>query len=98
MSFQLLDDLSELADEQVSPHEMAINPFINSGEKALNELRVSHLRLTAITFRHRLTFVEKMLQDYFLANQENLLAKLNVVEKNIGGDITYLKNFLTSFV
>lgn len=98
VSFQLLDDLSELADEHVSPHEKAINPFISSGEKALNELRLSHARLTAITFKHGLTHVEKMLLDYFRANQENLLAKINVVEKNIGEDSTYLKNFLTSFV
>lgn len=97
VSFQLLDDLSELAEMQVSTHENAINPFINSGEKALKELSFSHLRLTAITFKHRLTHVEKMLQDYFLANQENLLSKMKIVEKNIGGDTTYLKNFLTSF-
>lgn len=98
VSFQLLDDLSELADAEVSPHEQAINPFINSAEKALNELRLSHLRLTAITFKHRLTNVEKMLLDYFRSNQENLLPKMSVVEKNVGGDTTYLKSFLTSFV
>lgn len=98
VSFQLLDDLSELAEENVSKHEKEINPFISNLSFALNELRLSHLRLTAITFKHRLTHIEKMLQEYFKANQENLLKNFNLLEKNIDGDLTYLKNWITSFV
>jgi geranylgeranyl diphosphate synthase, type II len=98
VSFQLLDDLSELSEKEVSPHEKAINPFINSTEKALNELRLSHLRLTAITLKHRLTHVEKMLQDYFLHNKEKLLREFSSIEANIGGDLSFLKNWITSFV
>lgn len=98
LSFQLLDDLSELTSTEVSDHEKSINPFINSSEDALKELRISHLRLTAITFKHRLTHVEKMLQDYFKTNQENLLRDFHILEKNIPGDISYLKNWITNFV
>jgi geranylgeranyl pyrophosphate synthase len=98
VSFQLLDDLSELAEENVSPHEKVINPFISNLEFALNELRLSHLRLTAITFKHRLTHIEKMLQEYFKTNQENLLKNFSYLEKNIDGDLSYLRNWVTSFV
>lgn len=98
VSFQLLDDLSELAEENVSKHEKEINPFINSTQKALNELRLSHSRLLAIVFKHRLTNVEKMLQDYFRANKEKLLQDFSLVEKNIPGDLSHLKNWITSFV
>lgn len=98
VSFQLLDDLSELAEENVSKHEKEINPFISNLSFALNELRLSHLRLTAITFKHRLTHVEKMLEDYFKANQENLLKNFTYLEKNLDGDLSYVKNWLTSFV
>jgi geranylgeranyl pyrophosphate synthase len=98
VSFQLLDDLSELAEENVSAHEKEINPFINSTAKALNELRLSHARLIAITFKHRLTNVEKMLQDYFLTNKEKLLKDFGLIEKNISGDLSHLKNWITSFV
>lgn len=98
VSFQLLDDLSELAEENVSPHEKVINPFISNLTFALNELRLSHLRLTAITFKHRLTHIEKMLQAYFKNNQENLLKNFSHLEKNIDGDLSYLKNWITSFV
>jgi geranylgeranyl pyrophosphate synthase len=98
VSFQLLDDLSELAEEEVSPHEKMINPFIKNGEKSLHDLRMSHLRLTNITFKHRLNHVEKMLQEYFLNNQKNLLSKFATLEKNMDGDLSNLKNWLTSFV
>lgn len=98
VSFQLLDDLSELAEEEVSAHEKSINPFISKGDKALHDLRMSHLRLTNITFKHKLTHVEKMLQEYFLNNQKNLLTNFSLLQKNIDGDLTNLKNWLTSFV
>ena len=68
------------------------------GNKALQELRASHLRLTSITFRYQLRHAEKMLLDYFKANQELLLKEFPVLEKNIGGDLKYLKEWITSFV
>lgn len=98
VSFQLLDDLSDLTETEVSPHEKAINPFISNGERALNELRLSHMRLTSITFKHRLTSVEKMLQEYFKANQDNLLRNFSIIEKNSGGDLHPLREWLTTFV
>lgn len=98
VSFQLLDDLSELAEENVTVHEKEINPFINTFEFALNELQLSHKRLMKITSRHNLTHVNRMLQDYFLSNQKKLLKDFALVEKNIGRDLTNLKNWITSFV
>lgn len=98
VSFQLLDDLSELTESQVSDHEKSINPFITSNDEALKELRNSHLRLTNIIFRHKLDHTEKMLRDYFLANKVNLQKNFEVLEKNIGGDLSDLKEWITSFV
>lgn len=98
VSFQLLDDLSELAEENVTVHEKEINPFINTPEKALTELRLSHKRLMTITSRHNLIHVNKMLHDYFLSNQKKLLKDYMWVEKNIGGDLSRLKSWITSFV
>ncbi len=98
VSFQLLDDLSELTAKEISIHEKSINPFITSSEESLHALRKSHERLTNIVFNHHLDHTEKMLQDYFEANKENLLRNLKVIEKNIGGDLVDLKEWLTSFV
>lgn len=98
VSFQLLDDLSELSEKEVSEHEKNINPFLTSTTAALNELRLSHLRLTAITLKHSLTHIDQMLIEYFQNNQKNLLHNFSNLEKNIGGDLTALRSWITSFV
>ena len=98
VSFQLLDDLSELTEETVSLHEKNINPFFTSSDEALKELRQSHLHLTDITFKYRLDHIEKMLQDYFEKNKEVVLEKFDVIEKNVGKDLKHLKDWITSFV
>lgn len=98
VSFQLLDDLSELTEKEVSPHEKAINPFISNIEEALKELRLSHQRLISILFKHHLDHTTIMLQNYFKKNQENLLGNFKILEKNIGGNLGDLKNWITSFV
>ena len=98
VSFQLLDDLNELAENVVSEHEQNINPFITTLPVALNELKFSHMRLTSILFKHRLDHVEKMLQDYFKKNQDSLLGGFHFLEKNIQGDLSQLKAWVTSLV
>jgi len=98
VSFQLLDDLSELTEKEVSPHEKAINPFISNLDEALKELSLSHKRLTQILFKHRLDHTQVMLQNYFKMNQENLLQGFSMLEKNSGGNLMSLKNWITSFV
>lgn len=98
VSFQLLDDLSDLTETEVSSHEKAINPFVSQSDRAFKELHDSHQRLTNITFKHRLMSVEKMLQDYFKNNQDSLLEKFSIIEKNVGRELPEMKEWLTTFV
>jgi geranylgeranyl pyrophosphate synthase len=98
ISFQLLDDLNELADENVSPHEKIINPFMNKTDQALRQLQLSFGKITSITSSHRLTLVNGMLMDYFSSNQKKLLKDFVLIEKNIGHEMTSLKKWLTTFV
>lgn len=99
VSFQLLDDLSELAENEVSEHEKLINPFISSTDSALAELQKSHQRLMKILTQHKLSHLEEMLRDYFKKNQQNLLENFVKLENNVGEDkLAGLKNWLTSFV
>lgn len=97
VSFQLLDDLSELAEENVSEHEKKINPFIQSLPIALNELSASHKRLIKMIQKHKLKHVEEMLQAYFLNNKNNLLKNYHYLEGNIQSDLSELKDWITSF-
>ncbi len=98
VTFQLLDDLTELAEQFVSEHERLINPFVNQRTKAFSELITSHKRLKEITSRHNLNRVEGMLEDYFLVNQGKLLDNFELIEKHCGEEMSSLKNWLTTFV
>lgn len=100
VTFQLIDDLSELTDKNVSEHETMINPFIISSHEALRALRASHMRLQTVTFRYRLNHLERMLADYFKNSQANLLSNFenicqNVKEEELHAD---LKTWITTFV
>jgi geranylgeranyl pyrophosphate synthase len=98
ISFQLLDDLSELTASEVSLHEKKINPFIQDGTRAIHELSESYLRLQKILLKHQLFHVEKMLKSYFLHNQQQLLKDFSHIKKNVNGEFKDLERWITSFV
>lgn len=83
VSFQLLDDLNELTDETISAHEKEINPFLISPEAGQKELFLSIERLQKIILKNRLTNLDSMLKDYFKKNQENLISKGEILQKNL---------------
>lgn len=95
VSFQLLDDLTELIDE-VTPHEKQINPFINAFDESVKELGNSHQRLLKLLKLRRLTETEKMLSDYFLKNKSNLTVNFLKLEKNLPDHTAELKSFISS--
>jgi geranylgeranyl pyrophosphate synthase len=98
VSFQLLDDLNELAVSEVSSHERDINPFFQNHSEALKELKKSHLALTSLLLKWELNSSERMLHEYFKKNQDSLLDNFDFVEKHVGKNLTDLRNWITSFV
>ncbi|HXH76525.1 MAG TPA: polyprenyl synthetase family protein [Bacteriovoracaceae bacterium] len=99
VSFQLLDDLSELAEGFISPHEREINPFITSPSEALNELQNSIYRLGTLIKKYKLVHVEKMLGEYFRKSQENLNNGMSMLESNLHetSSLADLKIWITNF-
>ncbi|HXH30583.1 MAG TPA: polyprenyl synthetase family protein [Bacteriovoracaceae bacterium] len=98
--FQLLDDLSELTEKDVSAHEKSINPFIVSPSPAVVELTVSFKRLMTTVKRLALPKLEEMLLAYFLSNQVRLLSHFHVIEGHTekNKELRLLKSWLTSYV
>ncbi len=98
VSFQLLDDLGELTEKEVSSHEKNVNPFLLWPDTALNELTLSLCRLKNIISQKNLRNLENMLNVYFIQNKENLLLHFGSLEKNIENRFNSidLKNFVTS--
>jgi geranylgeranyl diphosphate synthase, type II len=100
VSFQLLDDLNELKDPRVSPHEELINPFLVSPTEALQELKKSHQRLRQILTQYKLKNLEVMLGEYFKNNQREITADWKTVEVNLTKTEAKIEiyGWITSFV
>lgn len=98
VTFQLLDDLSELTDPEVSPHETLINPFLIAPEAALSALKNSHQRLLQIIEGHQLQKLTEMLQDYFRNSQKHLIdGKDNLLKHTDSSLHTELNDWITNF-
>jgi len=98
VSFQLLDDLGELTEKEISPHEKNVNPFLLWPDTALNELTLSLCRLKNIMIQNKLSNLEKMLNAYFIQNSENLMINIVALKKNMrkGLNSETLHDFVTS--
>ncbi len=80
ITFQLLDDLSELTEAQLSPHESGINPWLSRPQECCEET-IKQLALLDLqcgkNLRHELSL-------YFKRTHKNLQDNLGDVEKHVG--------------
>ena len=83
VTFQLLDDLNELADEKLSPHEKDINPFLLNRKDAFTSFRRSFQNLQELMKKEKLVHLNRMLEDYFETNRENLRKGASTIEKHL---------------
>ncbi len=97
ITFQLLDDLCELTSNEVSPHELKINPFIHSSSEALYHLKKSHSSILETTEKYNLLNTNKMMMDYFVSNKNLLVSNLSYLKMNMSGDISAIEEWITNF-
>lgn len=95
VTFQLLDDLNELSDEKLSPHEKDINPFLLNRQMAMTSFLRSFSTLQTLMKKENLTHLNKMLEDYFEDNRKNLRKSSSTIEKHLSTNLSEnLKGFL----
>lgn len=83
--FQLLDDLSELTDLNLSQHELDVNPWLRFQKETYLETSKRLMNLKNILIELKLTNTNLMLADYF--------SKMNLaITKDIGNIETNLEN------
>lgn len=63
--FQLLDDLTELTDFNLSAHEKEVNPWFNFKEEALQEVTLGLKIIREIIKKYNLTNLESVISDYY---------------------------------
>lgn len=98
VTFQLLDDLTELTDSEVSDHENLINPFLISPHAALRRLDQSYSRVVQIIKGNKLTHLGEMLQEYFLNSRKKLESSPENIEKNLNQEVREdVRRWITSF-
>ncbi len=75
ISFQLLDDLSELGPEELTAHEIQINPWPKNFSKCFDALEKRLLKSQVIIKKLELNSLSKVLENYFLKMEEIILDK-----------------------
>lgn len=101
VSFQLLDDLNELTEENVSSHEQEINPFLLYSEDSLNVLNKNLESLYHILQKKKLTHTTTMMKSYLEKNQKSFKDNKNILLGHFSRNDDFrnkLENWTTSFV
>ncbi len=97
ITFQLLDDLGELTEEKLSPHERDINPFLLNGPMAMKAFTRSYGNLKRLMEEEKLSHLNTMLTHYFSDNRKILSDKMETLSAHLGKDIsTDLRNFIST--
>ncbi len=99
VTFQLLDDLGELTEREISAHEKLINPFIITPDAALLALKTSHKRYKDIVAKNRLVNLDKLMKAYFKEGQSKLELNFQNVRSYAGRSvISELEKWITTYV
>lgn len=88
VTFQLLDDLNELTEKDLSTHEKEINPFILSRKEGVSALLRSHAKLLSLMKDNKLSHLNKFLESYLAENRAALKKGMPVLSSHLGNEIS----------
>ncbi len=95
ITFQLLDDLGELTEEKLSPHEKDINPFLLNRQMAMKAFNRSYGNLKRLMEKEQLSHLNVMLNNYFEENRMTLSGKSGILAQHLKANaLDELKGFL----
>nr|BDT28050.1 polyprenyl synthetase family protein [Bacteriovorax sp. HI3] len=76
VNFQLIDDLSELAESELSQHELDVNPWLRFGEDCLQETSRGLFEFARLSGELKLKNTDKIVADYYAK-------MLSIIEPNL---------------
>ncbi len=85
--FQLLDDLTELIDEEISEHEKAVNPWLRFKDECHQELHLGLESMIEIIETNELKSIKETMSIYFSKINKTLVPSKNIVEKHVKTDL-----------
>lgn len=81
--FQLLDDLMELTDKELSIHEQEVNPFLKYFSRTYPVLIKEWLNIKLFFSNKKLLHLENMIENYLLKNSTDILSNENTILMHI---------------
>jgi len=92
--FQLLDDLTELVDEEISEHEKAVNPWLRFREQCDEELKQGLSELVKIIENNQLENIKETMSLYFGKINKIIGPSRPVIEKHVQTDLVPVMTLL----
>ena len=65
INFQLIDDLCELSEAELSEHEKSVNPWLHHTEQAFNETTKSLQKFNQLSFELKLLNTNRIIGEYY---------------------------------
>ena len=97
ITFQLFDDLSELANETLSSREAKINPWIKYNKESRQELNKSILYIKSYLIENEMKYLGHLLSEYFKTTKNNLEASSFNIEKHTKNNLNPIISFFDCF-
>ena len=92
--FQILDDLTELIDEEISAHELAVNPWLRFKEDCFKELTSGLSKVYETLEEYEMKHLNEMLGLYFKKIDSILRPNLKTVESHVKMDLVPVMSLL----
>jgi geranylgeranyl pyrophosphate synthase len=83
INFQLIDDLSELSEEVLSEHEMAVNPWLHHTEQTYLETLKSLEKFNLISLELKLVNTNKIITEYYQKMLSIITLNQGTIEKHL---------------
>lgn len=92
--FQILDDLTELVEEEISSHEQAVNPWLRFKEECFQELTSGLSKVYEILEKYEMKHLNEILGLYFKKIDTILRPNLKNVESHVKTDLMPVMSLL----
>ncbi|OUR97001.1 hypothetical protein A9Q84_11745 [Halobacteriovorax marinus] len=93
--FQLLDDLTELVDDELSSHESAVNPWLGKFGKNCFESLVTNLSIIDTTLnKEELTTTKSVLKNYFKKIETMVVSGKTNIERHSNNNLMPIVSLL----
>ncbi len=87
VNFQLIDDLSELAEVTLSEHELDVNPWLKFTNEAFEELIRGLDQFQAIAKKYQLKATNEIVREYYLKMNSLIEPNLTIINQHLKNQI-----------